>query len=367
MPHDKIRAAIRRRMARTGEPYAVARRAVLARQALAARQGDSGQGPATAAGYALAMSSEIREWLTGLRDSEPTAALVVRQAVAALMNEGAHLGEPVVVFAMGSWGPALAEGLERSYREQAERLAVVRGGEADAIALAQDIRQLAAYLESAQMELRKLSERALDAGRAEEAERIAVTLDTAWQQEAELRRLLPKVVEAARRLGADQRARQSRVGAFRTRKDQLKATYTSAQLTVQALESIIAASPRRQEEAEASRDAEARLLREVIAEMERELGQGPWPDDLMELRPVGSGESAIRVLFAVEPPGTALLIAVLDGPEAVRDLYLEAILLSADRLRQVRAGQAPEAAAHRYDNASRFLADFSPGETATEE
>jgi hypothetical protein len=29
MPHDKIRAAARERMARTGEPYAAARRAVI--------------------------------------------------------------------------------------------------------------------------------------------------------------------------------------------------------------------------------------------------------------------------------------------------------------------------------------------------
>ena len=377
MPHDKIKAAIRRRMAQTGEPYAVARRAVLAEQKLARqkraeqkpakRQGDAGQDPATAEGYALTMSSEVREWLTGLGDSEPAAALVVRLAIAALMNEGARLGEPVVVSAPGSWGPALVEGLERSYREQAERLAVVRGGQADAIVLARDIRQLAAYLESAQLELRKLSERALDAGRAEEAERVAGALDTAWQLEAELRRLLPKVVEAAHRLAADLHVRQPRVGAFRTRKDLLKAKYTSAQLTLQALEGIIAASPGRQETAEASRDAEATLLRDAIAEMERELGQQPWPDELMELRPVGPGDSAIRMLFAVEPPGTALLIAVLDGPEAVRDRYLEAVLLSADRLRQVRAGQAPEASVHRYDNASRFLTDCNLGEKPAEE
>jgi hypothetical protein len=92
--------------------------------------------------------------------------------------------------------------------------------------------------------------------------------------------------------------------------------------------------------------------------MERELGQESWPEGLMELRP---GDTGIRILFAVEPPGTALLIAVLEGLEAVEDQYPEAILLSADTLRRVRAGQAPEAAAHGYDHPQSFLEEFYPG------
>jgi hypothetical protein len=96
--------------------------------------------------------------------------------------------------------------------------------------------------------------------------------------------------------------------------------------------------------------------------MERELAQKAWPQGLMELRPAGPDDTSIRILFAVEPSGTALLIAVLDGPEAVQDQYLEAILLSADRLRQVRAGQAPETATHGYDNTRRFLEEFYPGD-----
>jgi hypothetical protein len=94
--------------------------------------------------------------------------------------------------------------------------------------------------------------------------------------------------------------------------------------------------------------------------MERELDQETWPQGLMELRPAGPDDAAVRILFAVEPPGTALLIAVLDGPDAVRERYLEAILLSADKLRQVRAGTAPEAAAHGYDSTRSFLEELYP-------
>jgi hypothetical protein len=83
MPHDKIKAAARRRVAETGESYAAARRAVVTEH-----QG-GGQIPSPGAGYALAMSGEIHDWLAGLRGSNPPAALRVAQALAALMEEGA--------------------------------------------------------------------------------------------------------------------------------------------------------------------------------------------------------------------------------------------------------------------------------------
>jgi hypothetical protein len=71
--------------------------------------------------------------------------------------------------------------------------------------------------------------------------------------------------------------------------------------------------------------------------------------------------AAPRILFAVEPAGTALLIAVLEGPGAVRDHYREAVLLASGVLRAVRTGQAPEAAAHTFADARSFLEEFFPG------
>ncbi len=80
----------------------------------------------------------------------------------------------------------------------------------------------------------------------------------------------------------------------------------------------------------------------------------------MDLRPGAPWHGDIRILFAVEPPGAALLIAVLEGLEAVEDQYPEAVMASAALLRQVRAGQAPEAA-HAYDDLRSFLEEFYPG------
>jgi DNA-binding XRE family transcriptional regulator len=73
-------------------------------------------------------------------------------------------------------------------------------------------------------------------------------------------------------------------------------------------------------------------------------------------------DGEIRLIFAVEPPGTALLIAVLEGREAARDQYRDAVTLSADVLLEARAGQAPEASAHGYDDTRSFAAEFFPGQ-----
>ena len=81
----------------------------------------------------------------------------------------------------------------------------------------------------------------------------------------------------------------------------------------------------------------------------------------MELWPGAPWHDDIRILFAVEPPGTALLIAVLEEPEAVEDQYPQAVIASADVLRRVRAGQAPEAATHAYDDPRSLLEEFYPG------
>lgn len=360
MTHDKVRAAARQRMAQTGEPYTAARRAVIT-----GRQQASGQVPPPGAGYALRMSGEVHDWLAGLRDSDPATARTVTQALVALRSEGARLGEPLVASTAGSWAQALAEGLDRSYREMTERLTVVRRGAADADALVRDIRKHSSNLEAAREGMQALRRCLLDTGREQGAERVAAKLATTEQRLAQVQRLLPRVTEAGQRLVTEMRELQARSGALRARKEVLKASYTAAHssLLMQRMQEGAAdtgaggGSGGQQRE---DRDGAALLLRDAIAQMERELGQEAWPEGLMELRPAGPGDTAVRFLFAVEPPGAALLIAVLDGPGAVRDRYLEAILLSADMLRQVRAGRAPEAAAHGYDSTRSLLAEFYP-------
>jgi phage shock protein A len=361
MSHDKIRAAARKRMAETGEPYSAARRAVVSQH-----QAAGGQVPPAGAGYALRMSGEIHDWLADLRDSDPPTSTRVRRALAALMKEGAGLGDPLVVSTAESWPWALAEALDRSYQERLDRLQVVRRGEADATALSRDIQDQITELESARAELDDGYRRALDAGRPQEAAQAVTDLAAVQQQAAEVRRLLPGVLDARRRLAEQGQRLQARAEAFRVQKEVLKASFTAAESSLRVHETVAASGLpgddggwRPEDAGEEISAAQARLAG-LTARIERELGQEAWPEGLMALRPGARDRDDICILFAVEPPGAALLIAVLEGLDVVAERYAEAVLAAADMLRLVRAGQAPEAAAYSYDGPESFFAGFAP-------
>jgi hypothetical protein len=357
MPHDKTRAAARKRMAATGEPYTAARRAVVAEQHAAYTNG-----PAPGVGYALRMSDEIHDWLADLRNSDQSAALRVMKALVRLMREGASLADPLVISTTDSWAWALAEALDRSYHERLERLQGMRQREADAAALVKDIEDHVRELEAAQERLGQIDRRALDADSPQEAAR---KLADVQQQAAEVRLLLPRMIEARNRLVEHNHRLQAQVDAFRTRREVLKARHVALRGSLRAREAMAALAD---EDAGQYPDASAEAvgaeeteLAGVIAQMEREVGRDTGPDGLMELWPGAPWHSDIRILFAVEPPGIALLIAVLEGSEAVEERYPEAVMASADMLHLVKAGQVPEAAAHAYDDPREFLEEFYPG------
>ena len=310
-------------------------------------------------GYRLRMSGEIHDWLADLHDSDPAAALLTGQALAALIGEGASLGPPLVVPAAAAWPEDLVAALDGSYQDRLERLQVMRRRAAEAAWLVRDMKDQIDVLESVQARLDDRRRRALEAGREEEAAKAAGRLAAAQREAAQARGMLPWITEAERWLDTRLRRVERRTASFRTRKELLKATYTAARTELQVNEEM--ANPSAAEH-QATTEAMARL-RDVTAEIERELGRQPLPEGLLELRP-GAPDGEIRLIFAVEPPGTALLIAVLEGREAARDQYRDAVTLSADVLLEARAGQAPEASAHGYDDTRSFVEEFFPGQAA---
>jgi phage shock protein A/DNA-binding XRE family transcriptional regulator len=314
------------------------------------------------------MSDEIHDWLADLRGNNPSAAMLSGEALAALMSEGASLGPPLVASLAGAQRPEeLLEALDHSYQDDLEQVVAARRRAADAATAVKDMRDQAAELELAQAKLDEQRRRALAAGRPMEADEAAGKLAELQRQAAETRRLLPRLIEAGRRQGEQSQRLQARIDAFRSRKEVLRATYTAARAILQVHEAIAAGVPdeddgRGQDEDSSQAITEAAAqLRDVSAEIKQELGHEAWAEGLLELRPGAPRDSGIRILFAVEPPGTALLIAVLEGREAVRDQYREAVMLSSEVLRQARAGQAPEAAARAYDDVRSFLDEFFPG------
>ena len=371
MPHDKIKAAVRKRMAETGEPYTAARRAVLTEGQAPGGHASEYQIPPAGAGYAIAMSSEIHDWLADLRGSAPPAALRVVQALVALMEEGATLGDPLVTSTAESWPWALMQALDRSYQERLERVTAARRGEADAATLARDIQDQVAALQTAQAKLEDLRRRALETGRPQEAAEAADKLAAVQQQIAQAQQLLPGVIEARHRLSQATQRLQTRTEAWRSRKEVLKASYVAASGSLRVREAIAAmdlagddGDPQQEDTDQAISEASEARLADLTAQMERELGQEGGSEGLRDLRPGAPLRNDIRILFAIEPSGTALLIAVLEGLGVVEDQFPEALLASADTLRRVRAGQAPEAAAHAYADPRSLLEEFYPGNVA---
>src|SRR5205814_149303 len=104
-----------------------------------------------------------------------------------------------------------------------------RRGEADAVALSGDIQDQLAELESARAKLAETGRTAPDAGRQREAARAAGQLAAIQQQADEVRRLLPGVTEAGRRLGRQAQRLLVRAEALRVRKEVLKASFVAAE------------------------------------------------------------------------------------------------------------------------------------------
>lgn len=315
--------------------------------------------------YLLRMSGEIYDWLAGLHRTDPPVAMLTGQALAALMSEGASLGPPLVEPVVPFWSEDLLAELDSSYQHRLERLQVLRKRAAEAAWLARDMQAQIDELESAQARLEDQHHRALEAGLNEEAEQASRRRDTAEQDAAQAKQLLPWIKESERWLNTHLRRLQTRTDAFRARKELLKARYTAVRAELHVHDEMPDPGPA---DRDAATEAVARL-RDVGAEIERELGRQPLPEGLLELRPGAAtpgapGDAEIRIIFAVEPPGTALVIAVLEGREAARDQYRDAVMLSADMLVEARAGLAPEASARGYDDIRSFAGEFFAGQAA---
>jgi hypothetical protein len=107
----------------------------------------------------------------------------------------------------------------------------------------------------------------------------------------------------------------------------------------------------------------------VAAEIEGELRRAGQPGSvaglpvLLELRPevpaAEPGQAAeTSILFAVDPPGTAVLIAVLDGGAAIRERRDDAVSAARDALQAARSDPDAELAGPSYPDAGSVLAAF---------
>jgi hypothetical protein len=265
-------------------------------------------------GYRLQMSAEIYDWLADLRDSDPPAAILVVRALATLAEQGGYLGLPLVAMVDGQVRPAeLASAMEVRYQAWLRSLAGLRREQVEAAQRKEDLE-------------RQLAEPGMEPA---QAAALRQSLATATREEGRLNRTC--------------RTEQLRADTFLARKEILRAALLAAQA-----EAVL--DPART----------AARLGEITSMIEPELDLEPPAEGLLELRPGAPAESGIRILFAVDPPGTAQLIAVLEGEEAIRDHYHEAILLASEALREIRDCQFLEADEHTFADARSLLAELLP-------
>jgi hypothetical protein len=334
-------------------------------------------------GYQLRMSDEIHDWLGNLRTADPARAGLVAEALTALAAGGASLGPPLVRPADPDQpGPADVEldpraQLDQAYQDQLGQLTAMRRRIAEAATLARQFSTQIGDLSSLRVRLAEQGEEASAAGDAGRAEVVQQAIADVDGQLATLRERLPQVTSAEQALVRQSYQQQVRTEELRIRKETLKARYTAADgegkvaRATAALDAGLSGEPAPDQGAAQPGSAAAAAqvkLRAITAEIEEELRRTGPPGGaagipvLLELRPgVPAGETGVAetsILFAVEPPGTALLIAVLDGGDAIREQRGDAVAAAREVLRQAQSGPDPELAGQCYPDAGAVLAAF---------
>jgi hypothetical protein len=314
-------------------------------------------------GYRLRMPAEIGAWLADLAGTEPETAIEIGAAITALINSSQEPGPPLVTGTETPPGPDAdpRELLDYLYQQLLEALQHVRSEVAD---VANQQWRLQVQLEVAGLDpaMRAALERQLEAAN----------------------RLEPLISRRARRL-------QTLVDHMRTEKETAKAMYTAAEARARiddAAGELVRHQVIRRDKSgyalglvdEPGPDSEpgasewtARLeklvdrAREVLAVADADSPDEAPPaveqsrESVRELHadPLGSGA---RVLFAVEPADTIVLLTVLENAEAVDQHEDAAINAAADLLGQIRDGGWPtdDKAGLELAGTDQFLTRFFP-------
>ncbi|MGH3172459.1 MAG: PspA/IM30 family protein [Streptosporangiaceae bacterium] len=269
-------------------------------------------------GYLIRMAPEVEEWLAAVRDRDPVAAERIDEAVAAVRVGGESVGPPLVVPLDDDPSLDARPDLDTAYERQLEMLTRVRRAVATVATSRKRLELQAIQLEQQIGKLGEQGRKAMEAGRGDLAEEAGARRGAAQEQLADLQRQYADMqVEEGRLTVASQRL-QAKVDAFRTRKEAIKAAQAAAEAAAEAAwaEAVID---------DASADTEG--ARPVAGAARDPAPPGPARSslELSELRPGPPGLSGTRILFTVEPPGTAVLLAAGTESDWLRAWYTEAI------------------------------------------
>ena len=269
-------------------------------------------------GYLIRSAPEVEQWLAAVRDRDPAAADRIDEAIAALRAGGESVGPPLVVPLDGA-SPNPRPDLDTAYEQQLEMLTRVRRAVATVATSRKRLELQASQLDQQIGKLDEQSRKAMEAGRGDLAEEAGARRGAAQEQLADLQRKYAAVQAEEERLTVTSQRLQAKVDAFRTRKEAIKAARAAAQAAAEAAwaEAVI-------DDADADADAEG--AGSAVDPVKAESPDPARPSlPLSELRP-GAPESAdTRILFTIERPGTAVLLAAGMEDDWLRAWYTEAI------------------------------------------
>lgn len=267
-------------------------------------------------GYLIRMAPEVQQWLAAVRDRDPAAAALIDEAVAALRAGGENAGPPLVVPLDDDPSLNARPDLDTAYERQLEMLTRVRRAVADVATSRKRLELQANQLEQQIGKLGEQGRTAMEAGRRDLAEEAGVRRGAAREQLADLQRQYAGMQAEEGRLTVASQRLQAKVDAFRIRKEAIKAAHAVAQAAAEAAwaEAVID---------DADAEASGSAADDAVNAEAPDPARPSLP--LSELRPGAPESAGTRILFTIEPPATAVLLAAGMEDDWLHAWYTEAI------------------------------------------
>ncbi|MEP7194761.1 MAG: PspA/IM30 family protein [Actinomycetota bacterium] len=219
------------------------------------------------------------------------------------------------------------ETLDYSYQKQLELLQQVRRGVADVATSRKRLELQAEQLASSAAKLQQQASQAVSAGREDLAREALTRWSAAQEQLADLGRHHASLRAQEAKLTLSAQRLQSKVEAFRTRKETIKATYTAAEAQTKMGEAFsgiseemadVGLAMQRAEDKTAQLQARAGAIDELIASGALDDASGPARDPIQSELDALSAHSDVELemarLKAALPAGSAP-VAISAGPQ----------------------------------------------------
>jgi hypothetical protein len=264
--------------------------------------------------YRIRMAAAVAKWLDELQGRDPATWELIEGAIARLRDGGASVGSPLVVKVAPPQGGQPAEisqedpreTLDYTYERQLEMLTRVRRGVADVATTRKRVELQVAQLERQMDRLAEERSEALESGQEEAAAIAAGRQAAAAEQLGDLRGQFIRLQEEERKLTLTALRLQAKMDTFRVRKEAIKASYEAAEAELKANEALSGITDE---------------FTDVLLPEEGATTDPGYPVRLRELRPGAPDRIDVRILFAIQPPDTVVLLAAGGQRERLRAWY----------------------------------------------